>query len=79
MRSDIKEGAIFPDYELPDHTGTSRKLSFLQGDDPMILTLNRGIYCPKDRQQFHQLMVSSISVAMRAAQKEQKNAVTAWC
>jgi hypothetical protein len=29
MRSDIVPGGIFPDYELPDHTGTQRKLSEL--------------------------------------------------
>jgi peroxiredoxin len=51
MRDDIKIGANFPDYELPDHTDTPRKLSFLQGDDPMVLTLNRSAFCPKDRQQ----------------------------
>ncbi len=54
MRIDITEGAILSDYELPDHTDTPRKLSFLQGDDPMILTLNRGVYCPKDRQKSSQ-------------------------
>jgi len=51
MRSDIAPGGVFPDYELPDHTGTPRKLSELQGDDPMILTLARGHYCPKEHQQ----------------------------
>jgi peroxiredoxin len=51
MREDIVPGATFPDYELPDHTDTPRRLSMLQGNDPMVLTLNRGIYCPKDRQQ----------------------------
>ncbi len=56
MREDIAEGAQFPDYELPDHTDTPRKLSFLQGHDPMIVTLNRGVYCPKDRQQLLQLV-----------------------
>lgn len=56
MREDIKAGALFPDYELPDHTNTKRKLSHLQGADPMILMLGRGIYCPKDRQQLHQLV-----------------------
>jgi peroxiredoxin len=56
MREDIKVGAIFPDYELPDHTNVKRKLSLLQGRDPMILMLGRGIYCPKDRQQLHQLV-----------------------
>lgn len=56
MRDDIRPGATLPDFELPDFTGTKRKLSFLQGDDPMVLTLHRGIYCPKDRQQLHQLV-----------------------
>jgi peroxiredoxin len=56
MRNDITPGNPFPDYELPDHTGTSRKLSTLQGDDPMVLTLHRGLFCPKDRQQLHQLV-----------------------
>ncbi len=51
MRADIRQGGRFPDYELPDHTGTRRKLSQLQGDDPMILVLSRGNFCPKDRQQ----------------------------
>jgi hypothetical protein len=47
MRSNIVPGGIFPDYELPDHTGKLRKLSELQGEDPLILTLARGHYCPK--------------------------------
>src|SRR5712671_7497052 len=51
MRSDIMPGSVFPDYELPDHTSTLRKLSELQGDDPLILTLARGHYCPKEHQQ----------------------------
>jgi hypothetical protein len=34
MRADIVAGAIFPDYELTDHTGERRKLSDLQGPDP---------------------------------------------
>ena len=55
MRSDITPGGTFPDYELPDHTSTMRKLSELQGDDPLILTLARGHYCPKEHQQHLQL------------------------
>ena len=47
----IVRGNVFPDYELPDHTGTPRRLSELQGDDPRILTLSRGHYCPKEHQQ----------------------------
>ncbi len=42
MRADIVPGAVFPDYELPDQIGTMRKLSELQGSDPMILVLSRG-------------------------------------
>jgi peroxiredoxin len=51
MRADIVPGAVFPDYELSDHTGKHRKLSELQGPDPMIVVLSRGGYCPKDRRQ----------------------------
>jgi peroxiredoxin len=51
MRADIVPGAVFPDYELTDHTATRRKLSELQGPDPMIVVLSRGGFCPKDRRQ----------------------------
>ena len=44
MRSDIVSGAVFPDYELSDHTAKHRKLSDLQGHDPMVLVLSRGSY-----------------------------------
>jgi hypothetical protein len=47
MRSDIVPGGTFPDHELPDHTNVTRRLSELQGDDPLILTLARGHYCPR--------------------------------
>jgi peroxiredoxin len=65
MRADIVPGGIFPDYELPDHENTPRKLSDVQGDDPMILTLARGHYCPKEHQQHLQLAAfyPQISVA----------------
>jgi peroxiredoxin len=56
MRADIVPGARFPDYELPDHTGKHRKLSELQGSDPMIVMLSRGNYCPKDRRQLEGLV-----------------------
>ena len=55
MRSDIVPGVAFPDYELPDHTSTRRRLSEMQGDDPLILTLARGHYCPKEHQQHLEL------------------------
>ena len=47
MRSDIIPGAIFPDYELSDHTAKRRKLSELQGQHPMVLVLSRGGFCPQ--------------------------------
>lgn len=56
MRSDIVPGAVFPDYELADHTAKHQKLSELQGPDPMILILSRGGFCPKDRRQHEGLV-----------------------
>jgi peroxiredoxin len=56
MRSDITQGAVFPDYELSDHTGEHRKLSELQGQDPMVVVLGRGGFCPKDRRQAEGLL-----------------------
>jgi peroxiredoxin len=55
MRDDIAPGARFPDYELMDTTKKRRKLSELQGNDPMILVLSRGHFCPKDHQQHLEL------------------------
>ncbi len=49
-------GAEFPDFRLPDHTDSLRRLSELQGADPMVLTLHRGMFCPKDRMQLLQLV-----------------------
>ena len=56
MRSDIVPGAVFPDYQLPDHRGKRRRLSDLQGGDPLVLVLSRGGYCPKDRRQHEGLL-----------------------
>jgi peroxiredoxin len=55
MRADIVPGGVFPDYELTDHARTRRKLSELQGGDPLVLILSRGHFCPKDHQQHLQL------------------------
>src|ERR1700757_2772451 len=51
MRADIVPGATFPHYQLSDHAEKRRKLSDLQGPDPMIVVLSRGGHCPKDRRQ----------------------------
>jgi peroxiredoxin len=55
VRPDIVPGAKFPDYELTDHARQRRRLSELQGNDPMILILSRGHFCPKDHQQHLEL------------------------
>jgi len=64
VRADIKPGGVFPDYELTDHAKTRRKLSELQGIDPMILILSRGHYCPKDHQQHLELAASYSEIAV---------------
>ena len=65
MRSDITPGGTFPDYELPDQDRVTRKLSEIQGEDPLILTLARGSYCPKEHQQHLELAAnySKVNVA----------------
>jgi peroxiredoxin len=51
MRADFIPGAVFPDYELPDHTGSLQRLSEIQGGDPMIIVLAREAYSAKDQRQ----------------------------
>ena len=68
MRADIAPGGIFPDYELTDHTKTLRSLSELQGDDPLILVLAPGHYCPKDHQQHLELAAAYPKIAVAYTQ-----------
>ena len=65
MRADIVPGGTFPDYELTDQDKKRRRLSELQGDDPMVLVLARGHFCPQDNQQHLQLAAwqSQLAVA----------------
>ena len=64
MRPDIVPGARLPDYELTDHTRQRRRLSGLQGDDPMIVILSRGQFCPKDHQQHLELAAFYSKIAV---------------
>ncbi len=64
MRADIVPGGTFPDYQLTDHTKKRRRLSELQGEDPLILVLSRGHYCPKDQQQHLQLAAFQSQIAV---------------
>jgi peroxiredoxin len=68
MRADIAPGGTFPDYELTDHARTRRRLSELQGIDPMILVLARGHYCPRDNQQHLQLTAFYPQIAVAYTQ-----------
>ncbi|HUE25440.1 MAG TPA: redoxin domain-containing protein, partial [Solirubrobacteraceae bacterium] len=61
-------GGTFPDYELTDHTKTRRRLSELQGDDPLILVLARGHYCPKDHWQHLELAAAYPKIAVAYTQ-----------
>ena len=56
MRPDIREGAQFPDYELADHDGHARRLSELQGRNPLVLHLARGGYDPKEHRFLRRLV-----------------------
>src|ERR1700754_3609541 len=68
MRSDIVPGSTITDYELPDYTPTMRTLSEIQGEDPMILTLARGHYYPKEHQQHLELAAFYPKIAVSYTQ-----------
>src|SRR5438094_9139156 len=68
MRPGITPGCTFPDYARPVHTDTVRTLSELQGEDPMILTLARGHYCPKEHQQHLELAAFQPKIAVAYTQ-----------
>jgi peroxiredoxin len=59
---------VFPDYALPDHTGTVRTLGELQGRDPMVLTLARGHFCPKEHQQHLEMAAAQSKFAVAYTQ-----------
>lgn len=50
-------GDVFPDLELPDHTGATRSISSLVEGHPTILHFYRGWWCPKE-QRFMRNLVS---------------------
>lgn len=55
-KSKLVIGAKFPDFELPDHTGHTHRLSRLQGDNAMVLMLGRGEHCPRERQHQREML-----------------------
>jgi peroxiredoxin len=54
--SKIKIGATLPDFELADENGDLHRLSELQGEDLMVLSLGRGEHCPRERQHQRELL-----------------------
>jgi peroxiredoxin len=56
MSKNLRPGAVLPDFKLPDQDGMMRRLSELQGDDPMVLLLGRGEHCPRERQHQRELV-----------------------
>jgi cold shock CspA family protein/peroxiredoxin len=68
MTTHLSIGDRFPDATLPDHRNTPRRLSSytrpspldlkLGFDDgyPLIVVFGRGFFCPRDQQQFRQLV-----------------------
>jgi peroxiredoxin len=56
MSANLVPGVVLPDFELPDDTGTKRRLSELAGDDPMVLLLGRGEHCPRERQHQREML-----------------------
>jgi len=49
MNPSLVIGARFPELELPDHNGTTRRLSELTEGDPVVVTFIRGWWCPKEQ------------------------------
>ena len=55
-RNALRPGRRFPDLELPDYAGNTRRLSEMAGGDPLVLQFARGYFCPKERQFFQLLL-----------------------
>ena len=47
--ADVGPGQPFPDFELPDHTGTKLRLSEIADQHPLVLCFVRGWWCPKEQ------------------------------
>ena len=50
MRDDLRPDGRFPDLELVDHAGNTRRLGELVGGDPALVHFFRGWWCPKEQQ-----------------------------
>ncbi len=51
----LKPGEVFPDLDLPDHTGRARWLSEVVAGDPVVLLFSRGWWCPKEQRHLREV------------------------
>ena len=56
MQNSLHPAQAFPDLELTDHAGNSRRLSDLVAGDPAVLQFYRGWWCPKEQAFFRRLI-----------------------
>ncbi len=80
MTTNLQVGEVFSDFALPNHQGElvqlseftqpsllDKKLGFLDGY-PLIVVFYRGFFCPRDRQQFSQLVQFQPELAVNYCQ-----------
>ena len=76
MTTNLRVGDSFPDFELPDHRKSPRRLSqftepslldeklgFVDGY-PLIVVFGRGFFCPRDQEQMRQLVTFQSELAV---------------
>ncbi len=68
MRSDIVPGGDVPGLRAARPRQRPRRLSEIQGGDPLILTLARGHFCPKEHQQHLELAAFYPKIAVAYTQ-----------
>lgn len=51
----LAPGHLFPDLDLPDHTGRDRRLLEIAGGDPVALLFSRGWWCPKEQRHLREM------------------------
>jgi len=51
----LAPGSVFPDLDLPDHSGRDRRLSEIAAGDPVVLLFSRGWWCPKEQRHLREI------------------------
>lgn len=63
-----KEGEAFPEFQLPAHTGELVQLSELTAQGPLVVSFNRGHWCPYCRLELRSLARLAPALQARQAQ-----------